>query len=220
MKKYIIVGALFLFAPFTMVAKEDAQKKAALIDSMFSSLYDEGLFNGNVLLAERGQVVLSKSYGYADEVTKRKLNEQSVFELASCSKQFTAAAIALLQQQGKLSYDDPLSKWIPALQVYKGVTIRHLLQHTSGLPDYMELLDTVWDHKKIASNKDMIDMFARYHPEPEFDAGTKFEYSNTGYALLASVIEAASGKSYDAFLQEKIFVPLGMKSSLVYTRRY
>jgi len=220
MKKYIIVGALFLFAPFTMVAKEDAQKKAALIDSMFSSLYDEGLFNGNVLLAERGQVVLSKSYGYADEVTKRKLNEQSVFELASCSKQFTAAAIALLQQQGKLSYDDPLSKWIPALQVYKGVTIRHLLQHTSGLPDYMELLDTVWDHKKIASNKDMIDMFARYHPEPEFAAGTKFEYSNTGYALLASVIEAASGKSYDAFLQEKIFIPLGMKSSLVYTRRY
>lgn len=220
MKKHTLIWSLLLALPLTMSAREDAQKKAALTDSMISSLYKEGLFNGNVLIAEKGQVIFSKSYGYADETSKRMLNEQSVFELASCSKQFTAAAIALLQQEGKLSYDDPLGKWIPALQVYKGVTVHHLLQHTSGLPDYMELLDTVWDHKKIANNKDMIDMFVKYHPEPEFEAGTKFEYSNTGYALLASVIEAASGKSYDVFLQQKIFTPLGMKNSFVYTRRY
>lgn len=220
MKKYTLLLSLLLGLSLTMYAREDVQKKVMLIDSVLSSLFQEGVFNGNVLIAEKGQPVFSKSFGYADETAKRKLNEGSVFELASCSKQFTAAAIALLQQQGKLSYEDPLGKWIPALQVYKGVSIRHLLQHTSGLPDYMELLDTVWDHKKIADNKAMIALLAQYHPEAEFEAGTKFEYSNTGYALLASVIEAASGKSYDAFLKENIFIPLGMKNSFVYTRRY
>jgi CubicO group peptidase (beta-lactamase class C family) len=220
MKRYTLICSLGWVFPALFLTPVQAQQKAILADSVVSSLAKAGFFNGNVLLAEKGHVLYSKSFGYAAEYSKRTLDEQSVFELASCSKQFTAAAIVLLQQQGSLSYDDLLGKWIPALQAYKGVTVRHLLHHTSGIPDYMELMDTLWDHKKIATNKDVINMLARYHPQPEFEPGTKFEYSNTGYALLASIIEAASGKSYDALLKDRIFTPAGMKNSFVYTRRY
>ncbi len=197
-----------------------AQTSYERIDSVFQTLYDQGKFNGNVLIAEQGKVKYQKSFGLANETTGEKLSERSVFELASVSKQFTAMGIVLLHEQGKLRYDDPLSKYIPELDFYTGVTIRNLLHHTGGLPDYMGLMYLSWDKSRIATNQDVIDALAAQRPAAVFEPGLKFEYSNTGYLLLASVIERVSGMSFTDFMASRIFKPLDMKQTLVYRRRY
>jgi len=196
------------------------QNKLEKIDSLLSSLNQQINFNGNVLIAEKGKTIYSKSFGFSNEITKAKLNEKSIFELGSVSKQFTAMAIAILNKNGKLSYDDKIGKYIPALATYDKITIRHLLNHTGGLPDYMEIMDTVFDKRKIATNQDIISIFAKYKPAVLFEPNTQWQYSNTGYALLASIIEKVSGKSYGEYLHQVIFKPLKMTNTFVYTRRY
>lgn len=211
--------ALFVFLLFTC-AIAFAQDRAVLLDSVFSSLHEKNSFNGNVLVAEKGNILFEKSYGLANEETKQKLNTKSIFELASVSKQFTAMAIVLLDKQGKLKLDDPISTYIPELDFYGEITIRHLLTHTGGLPDYMDLFDAEWDKTKFATNRDIITEFARHKPEVHFKPGQQFEYSNTGYALLGYIIEQASNQTFGQFLSKHIFQPLGMKNTFVYRSRY
>lgn len=128
--------------------------------------------------------------------------------------------IVQLQKEGKLSYKDPISNFIPELDNYEGVTIKNLLTHTGGLPDYMYLLDQEWDKTKFATNESVIQLFKELQPEKEFEPGKDFRYSNTGYLLLASIIERLSGKSFEAYLTEKIFNPLQMDHTFVYRRRF
>ena len=206
----VLLSSQFLFG----------QNKFQRIDSLFNSFHLKGQFNGNVLIAEKGKPIYQKSFGLANEQTKEKLNENSIFELASCTKQFTALAIVQLKEQGKLNYDDAVAKYLPELSAYNKVTIRHLLNHTSGMPDYMQLMDSIWDKTKIATNKDIIYPFEAHRPPLLFEPNTKFEYSNTGYALLASIIERTSGMSYSNYLKQKFFVPLKMTNTFVYTRRH
>lgn len=196
-----------------------AQDRVERIDSLLNALYSNKKINGNFLIAEKGKVIYSRSFGYANEETKEKLNENSVFELASCSKQFTAMAIMILKEKGKLNLDDNITKFIPSLSNYKGITIRNLLNHTGGLPDYVPLMDSLFDKSKIATNKDIIAIFNKQNPKILFEPNTKYEYSNTGYALLASIIEKASGLTFSDFLNKSIFKPLQMKNTFVYTRR-
>jgi CubicO group peptidase (beta-lactamase class C family) len=195
------------------------QDRIQKIDSLLNSLYSKEKINGNFLIAENGKIIYSHSFGLANEATKEKLNENSIFELASCSKQFTAMAIMILKENGKLSLDDEIKKYIPELSNYNGVTVRHLLTHTGGLPDYMELMDSLFDKSKIATNKDIITIFSKHQPKILFEPNTKWEYSNTGYALLASIIEKASGLTYAEYLNKIIFQPLNLKNTFVYTRR-
>ena len=195
------------------------QDKAKQIDNLLNSLYNAKKINGNFLIAEKGKVIFKKSFGIANEETKQPLNENSIFEIASVSKQFTAMAIMMLNEKGKLNLDDNISKFIPELAFYKGITIRHLLNHTSGLPDYMELFEKIFDKSKIATNKDVITIFAQRQPKVIFTPNSKHEYCNTGYALLASIIEKASGETYANFLQKTIFKPLKMNNTFVYKRR-
>lgn len=195
------------------------QDRIQKIDSLLNSLYSKEKINGNFLIAEKGKVIYSHSFGLANETTKDKLNENSIFELASCSKQFTAMAIMILKEKGKLSLDDKIIKYIPELSNYNGVTVRNLLNHTSGLPDYMELMDSLFDKSNIATNKDIIQIFHKYQPTILFEPNTKYEYSNTGYALLASIIEKVSGLTYADYLSKTIFKPLKMKNTFVYSRR-
>ncbi len=129
-------------------------------------------------------------------------------------------AIAILNKQNKLNYDDLISKYTPELDFYKKVTIRQLINHTSGMPAYEDFLDSVWDKSKIATNKDLVTLFKKYKPILHFEPGSQYEYSNTGYALLAIIIEKVSKNTYPDFLKTYIFNPLKMQHSLVYTRRY
>jgi len=194
--------------------------KAQQLDSLFSALHQKNSFNGNVLIAEGGHVILEKSYGYADENTKRELNLNSIFELASVSKQFTAMGILLLEKQHKLKSDDKLAKYIPELDFYGDITIANLLNHTSGLPDYIELFEEKWDKSKFATNQDIVEMFAKHKPELLFKPNEKFEYSNTGYALLGLIIEKASNTSFEDFLKTNIFDPLQMHNTFVHRSRF
>ncbi|TCJ14124.1 serine hydrolase [Flaviaesturariibacter flavus] len=213
---------LLLFAAFLLSTAASAQKtKAERLDSLFTALHAAGSFNGNVLIAEDGVPLFERSYGLANLTTGEKLEAGSVFELASVSKQFTATAILLLRETGRLRLDDELGRWIAGLAHYKGVTLRHLLQHTGGLPEYDGLLDSLWtDKQRIVTNDDMIALYTQHRFAPVFAPGARWAYSNTGYALLASVIEKASGMSYGAYLDKSIFRPLGMKHTTVYRRRY
>ncbi|WP_316797257.1 serine hydrolase domain-containing protein [Pedobacter agri] len=150
--KTSIIILLLLNSYLSIAQMNDRNEKIHLLDSVYQALYASGSFNGNVLIAEKGKVVFKKSYGFADAVTQEKLNLQTVFELASVSKQFTAMGIVLLKKRGQLNYDDPISKYLPELDFYDGVTIRNLLNHTSGVPDYIyvDVFREKWDKTKIA----------------------------------------------------------------------
>lgn len=192
------------------------QKKSVAIDSLLSKLHKNKKLNGTVLVSENSKVIYSGAFGYANWETKEKLQTSSCFRLGSVSKQFTAMAIMILKEQGKLSYEDDIRKHLPGLP-YKDITVRHLLVHTSGLSDYMALFEKHWDAKKLAYGNDVLELFIRHHPKIDFRPGEKFEYSNTGYALLGCIINHASGVSYDEFMKTNIFEPLGMNDSVCST---
>src|SRR5690606_40357022 len=147
---------LFLFIILSVIsANSQENKKTSELDSLYTELYQKGAFNGNVLVAENGNIIFQKSYGLANEETQEKLNSNTIFELASVSKQFTAMGIVQLQKEGKVTYNDEIRKYIPELQKYEGITIKNLLTHTAGLPDYMQLSSQYWDNSKIATTDDI-----------------------------------------------------------------
>jgi CubicO group peptidase (beta-lactamase class C family) len=172
-------------------------------------------FSGVVLIAEKGRSVYYKAFGYREFADQIPLQTTDIFELASVSKQFTAMIIMMLKEKGLLNYDDSVSKY---LQIpYKGITIRNLLTHTSGLPDYQEIMDKYWDKSKVAGNPDCIEYLNKYAPPKRFEPGEKYEYSNTGYMLLASIAEKASGKDFIELCRKWIFKKLKMKSTDIRT---
>lgn len=184
------------------------------VDSLLQTIPD---FSGVVLIADKGKILYHKAVGFRNVERKTPLATTDIFELASVSKQFTAMIIMMLEEQGKFGFDDSVSLYIPGLP-YQGITIRHLLTHTSGLPDYQFIMDQYWDKSKIAGNEDNIEYLVRYHPPIEFQPGEKYEYSNTGYMLLASLAEKASGKDFIALCRSLIFIPLEMTSTDIRTR--
>ncbi|TVX89660.1 serine hydrolase domain-containing protein [Paenibacillus agilis] len=193
--------------------------KQQQLETLFNTLAEREQFNGAVLVAEQGQVIYDGAFGYANLEKGQQLNKDSIFELASVSKPITALGIILLAQEGKLQVDDLVEKWIPELP-YKNITIKNLLQHTSGMPDYMTLFVKHWDKDNIADNKDMLELLVEHQPDVRFAPGDKWEYSNTGYVLLAIIAERVSGKSFTDFMKQHLFEPLGMQDTLIYNRRY
>jgi len=193
--------------------------KQEKLTELFETLVEKGQFNGAILVAEKGRILAEAAYGMAELSTGRKLTVDSVFELASVSKPFTAAAIIHLEQTGRLNYEDRIDRWLPNFP-YPGITIRHLLTHTSGLPDYMELFLEHWDHTRIACNEDVLDMLTTYKPACLFQPNEEWRYSNTGYVLLAVIVEKVSGLSFAEYMRENIFKPLEMNDTQVYNRRF
>lgn len=210
---------LAIFLAFSCNEKPREFVQNARIDSAVQRLVDSLHFNGNILVAQHGEVLYRKSFGFSNFETGEKLNDSSLFELASVSKQFTAMGIMILKEQGKLTYEDDIRKFIPEIP-YGGITLNHLLTHTSGIPDYEQLFEKHWpDRKKIAYNADIVALLVQYKPEILFAPGQKWEYSNTAYALLAVVIEKVSGQKYGDFLAHNIFKPLNMKRTRTYNTR-
>lgn len=191
--------------------KPEGNTVVTKIDSVFTSLPD---FSGVVLFADKGMPLYHKAFGYRSYETKVPIELNDIFELASVSKQFTAMTIMMLKEEGKLQYDDPIEKYLPDIN-YQGITIRHLLTHTSGLPDYYEVMDQYWDKSKVATNPDIFEYLKKYNPPKLFDPGEKYKYSNTGYIFLASITEAVSGQDFVAFCKERIFEPLNMTSTAI-----
>jgi CubicO group peptidase (beta-lactamase class C family) len=213
--RYIKRHAFPVDSIFIDLDKAIIAKKAKIIDSVFSELQAKAGFNGCVLYGEKGRLVFKKAYGYANFKTKERLTTSSAFQLASVSKMFTAMAIMILKEEGLLDYDDSVRQYIPELP-YPGVTIRHLLNHRSGLPDYMHFSDNFWDQARPLTNEAMINIMAVNQPPRYFTPGNGFDYCNSNYALLASVVERITKKPFDQFMREKIFEPLNMNNTFIY----
>lgn len=175
-------------------------------------------FNGNVLVAKSDKIIYQKAFGYSNYDRKELLVNNSMFELASITKQFVALAIFQLKEQGKLLLSDTLRKFIPELPYYN-ITLYQMLSHTSGLPDYMEVFDEKYGKSKIANNKDAIDFLIQQKLAFSFNPGERTEYSNLGYELLAVVVDRVSGQSFPEYIQKHICKPLGMYHTRIYTRR-
>ncbi|MBP0969816.1 MAG: beta-lactamase family protein [Oscillospiraceae bacterium] len=191
--------------------------KRETIERLVKESYEKGGFNGTWLYAENGEIVSKGALGFSDTEDSVPVREDSIFQLASVSKQFTTAAVMLAFRQGLMDPDDRITKFFPELTAYDGATVRNLLNHTSGIPDYFEDLDWFlkkWkEEKRIPGNGEIVDFICGSKLEPSFAPGEKYEYSNTGYNLLALLVEKLSGVPYEEFLQKNIFDPAGMSST-------
>lgn len=184
----------------------------AKLDEAVQAFAKEGRFMGAVLVARGDQILLSKGYGSANLEWNIPNGPTTKFRLGSVTKQFTAAAILLLEERGKLKLDDPVKNYVPdAPAAWDKVTVFHLLTHTSGIPSFTGFPDY---RKTNALTSTPGQLVARFRDKPlEFEPGEKWNYSNSGYVLLGCVIEKAGGVDYAKFVQENIFDPLGMKDS-------
>jgi CubicO group peptidase (beta-lactamase class C family) len=193
-----------------------SQKVTRKLDSLLKRINKRYDFHGSILVAKNDKILSDNPVGYADFRKKKSINETSVFQLASVSKQFTAAAIMLLHERNQIKLTDTINQYYPDFP-YEDVTIKNLLNHTAGLPKYFWITEHKWQNKKAPTNSEMMDLLESSNVLRFFKPGRNFDYSNTGYAVLASVVEKVSGISFSDFMQQNIFEPLGMKNSFVYS---
>lgn len=200
-----------LFFSVTALAQPLPQR----IDSLMQAQAKPNEPGFALLVMQKGKVLLQKGYGLADIQQQTAITPQTNFRMASVSKQFTAMSVMILEKAGKLSLEDDLLKFFPEFnpKVGKSIKIKHLLTHSSGVWDYEELIPAtqqtqVLDADVLSLLKDKAEVY--------FEPGTKFQYSNSGFCLLAMVIERVSGKPFAEFLAQQIFEPLGMENTFVY----
>jgi CubicO group peptidase (beta-lactamase class C family) len=201
---------LILLAAFMACSHSFA--KADALDDRIRKFMDASHIPGLSLHVLRdGKVVKDAAYGFANLELKVKSKPESLYETGSTGKSFTAAAILLLAEQGKLSIDDPVRKHLPSVpEAWAPITLRHLLTHTSGLPDYLTLPFNWSDEVRVA---DIVKKVAA--AKPDFAPGEAWSYSNTGYALLGEVISKVSGTSYATFLRDNVLLPLKLEATRV-----
>ena len=206
----LVPGALALLAAG---CAERGQDLAARIDVLMQAYQGEAP-GAAVLVLEDGVPVFRRAYGLADLEHRIRATAATDYRLASMTKQFTAAAVLLLAQDGRLSLDDPVRKWLPSLpDAADRVTIRELLTHTASLIDYEDLIPA--DATEQVHDADVLRLLEREN-RSYFEPGTRYRYSNTGYSLLSLIVSRASGRDFASFLRERIFVPLGMYATLAY----
>lgn len=195
--------------------------RSVKVDKYFSNKFKRGVFNGNILFAEKGKVIISKSYGYAHVRNKEKLTSKHTFQLASASKPFTAIATLQLIEKGLLSFDDSVKKFFPEFP-YSDIDIHQLLSHRSGMSQYTHFCDrpdSIWPKKdSTITNENVLQIMTDIVPLINYAPNKRYYYCNTNYLILASIIEKVSGTTFEQYLSDNIFIPLGMNSSVVYNR--
>jgi CubicO group peptidase (beta-lactamase class C family) len=194
------------------------------LSNFFDTTLLKGGFNGAILIAKEGNIIYEKYHGRVDLRKPDSINANTSFHLASTSKPFTAMAVLRLIQEGKLSLSDTINRFFPDIP-YTGITVQMLLNHRSGLPNYLYFMsNNKWGllpngkwNKIMATNNDMLNMLIEKKPDPTGKPGTRFNYSNTNYVLLALLIEKITGKTYPDYMKEKFFIPLQMNNTFVFT---
>ncbi len=211
MTKYLGFG-LRCFGFGLLLAAVGLAQDVSRMDEVVQYNVSNKRFMGSVLVARGDEILLNKGYGSANLEWNIPSSPSTRFRLGSITKQFTAAAILLLEERGKLKTDDPVKKFMSdAPTAWEKITIYHLLTHTSGIPNFTSFPD-YQSQKPFAATPEKL--VARFREKPlDFQPGEKWSYSNSGYILLGYILEKASGESYEKFLQENIFGPLGMKDS-------
>jgi CubicO group peptidase (beta-lactamase class C family) len=202
---------LFLSA-ILILTKIHAQTPAQEINELLKQYTKQNSFNGVVLVAQKGKILLEEGYGYKNATTKFLNDSNTIFQIGSITKQFTSAIILQLQEQHKLSVQDELSKYISDYPNGDSITIENLLTHTSGIYNYTN--DEAYMQNNSADPIKLSDLISLFKNKPlDFSPGTRYSYSNSGYILLGYIIEKITGKSYFAVVKENIFKPLGMTHS-------
>src|SRR6266446_7227355 len=218
-KRKLIIAIVALLALGT-AAETPAQSSEApadkKIDAIFSGVTSPDAPGLAVLVRKNGSTVFERGYGVRELRTKRKIDAHANFRLASFTKQFTAMAIMLLVHDGKLRYDETLAEVFPDFPAYgKTITVRNLLNHTSGLPDYEDLMTAtetprnswIWTPTRQIQDAEVFELLKKEN-HGKFAPGTSWSYSNSGYVLLGVIVSKVSGQSYGEFLRERIFAPL------------
>ena len=199
---------------------------APAIDKIFSQVADPTVPGLAVLVRKEGRTIFERGYGLRELRSRAKIDAQTNFRLASCSKQFTAMSIMLLVRDGKLHYDDKLTDVFPEFPAYgKAITIRHLLNHTSGLPDYEDLMDAaeksrgslIWSPANQIQDAEVLQLLEK-ETAGKFAPGSQWSYSNSGYVVLGSVVAKSSGQPFREFLRERIFSRLQMSQTVAYQK--
>lgn len=212
-----------LLALTLSVTTASAQVSPTQIDAIFAPLNSTTAPGAAVLVVRNGKPVFRRGYGVTDLRTLYPIDYKTNFRLASFTKQFTAACIMLLVHDGKLHYDDHLTDIFPEFPAYgKSITVRNLLNHTSGLQDYGDLMMKQYPNTPEDKVPQILDAgvlkILEQQTSGEFPPGSKWEYSNSGYAVLAMVVEKVSGQPFGQFLHERIFAPLKMNHTLAYEK--
>jgi CubicO group peptidase (beta-lactamase class C family) len=225
----ILLNVLLLFGcesdpvnhvlPITKIKKNDTTLVVAVpktplqikMDSLFSGLNGMGAFNGSILVSKNGTILYQQHFGYCNRADGCKLNDSSLFQLASVSKVITSTAVLLLQERGKIDLEKKVNDYLPDFP-YEGITIKNLLSHRSGLPNYVYALHSeLYKPDYKMDNADMYCLIKERNPARYLKPNRRFNYSNTNYAILALVVEKVSGKQFAKFLKDEIFDPIGMK---------
>lgn len=197
---------------------QDLAEPSAAVDALFPEAETRDAPGAAVIVIRNGEVLKRAGYGMANLERGVPIESDTAFRLASVSKQFTAMAVMLLEEEGRLAYDDPVTRFLPELSRFgDDLTIRHLLTHTGGLPDYYDVMVQISGVERPLT-KHALDVFSAWG-EPLFAPGERYEYSNPGYELLALIVERASRQGFPEFVAERIFAPLGMTHSLVVDER-
>tara|TARA_X000000950_G_scaffold50443_1_gene59345 strand:+ start:4650 stop:5774 length:1125 start_codon:yes stop_codon:yes gene_type:complete len=214
-KKYFIfkkglvfkyISLLLIFILFT-----DCNEKNN-VEQTFNNAVSQD-FSGVILVASEGEIIFTGVNGKRDFEKNIPLKASDIFELASISKQFTAMMVMICNEKGLLNYEDLVEQYLDI--PYKGITIRNLLTHTSGLPDYQKIMDENWDKSKVAGNTEILEYLNKYNPEILFPPGEEYKYSNTGYVLLGSIVEKVTGKDFVEMSKKWIFEPLKMENTSI-----
>ena len=215
-----LAGALLLSG---IGASGDSAREKQL-DAIFAPLADAKSPGLAVLVRQNGQTVFERGYGVRDLRSLRPIDARTNFRLASCTKQFTAMAVMLLVHDGKMRYDTTLAEIFPGFPAYgKSIAVRNLLNHTSGLADYEDLMQpppgqpSRWSDTHQIQDAEVLALLER-QSATKFPPGAKWEYSNSGYVLLGMIIAKASAQPFGAFLRQRIFAPLGMNHTLVFEK--
>ncbi|WP_347173365.1 serine hydrolase domain-containing protein [Polaribacter uvawellassae] len=217
--KDVVKDSVILKDPTIILEKfsiDETKKVSHKLDSLLKRINKRHDFHGSILVAKKGKLIYQNQIGFADFRKKSKLNEESIFQLASVSKQFTAASIMILKERNQLQLTDTITKYFPKFP-FKNITIQHLLNHTSGLPKYFWVAENQWKREKAPSNNEMMEFLETTNVSTFFSPGRRFDYSNTGYFVLASLIEKISKMSYSNFLETTIFKPLQMNNSFAFS---
>ncbi len=218
-----------IFALFALGIKMPAQAPSPewsmerKIDAIFSNITSPDSPGLAVLVRKDGRAVFERGYGVRDLRAKVNIDAHTNFRLASFTKQFTAMAIMLLAYDGKLRYDETLKEIFPDFPVYgKTITVRNLLNHTSGLPDYEDLMEIaektkgpIWSPEKQIQDAEVLELLKK-EKNGKFAPGTSWSYSNSGYVMLGLIVAKVSGQTFGEFLQTRIFAPLNMNHTLVF----
>ncbi len=207
-----------------VLSKQEFRNYYRQLNEFFDTTLLNTGFNGGILIARNGAVIYEKYKGYADLRKKDSLTENIPLHIASTTKTFTATAILRMVQENKLSLDDSLNKFFPGFP-YSGITVKMLLNHRSGLPNYLyfmpkdkwEKISKEMGAKQYVTNDDVLNFMLTEKPKKSFSANTRFNYCNTNYVLLALIIEKISGLSFPEYMQQKFFGPLQMQHTYVFT---